>query len=210
MSDVSPRMVTLNVTSGQFVSFAHRLLWDSSQRHLAIATERPGDSWMLHLSAGLLAAAAFEAYLNYLGEEILPNVWANERSFFSTPPYQGTGGKLKRIAEELEWSLPPTSRKPLSGVIELQSLRDKMVHARPKKESYRRVHKEGEFAPVPATWLYREAPERRVRALVADVNAFAVSLHNAVLQSEFRNVVFGNHPFLGALGFGTHTVGPVG
>jgi len=148
--------------------------------------------------------------INYLGEEILPDVWANERSFFSRPPYQGTGGKLKRIAEELEWSLPPKSRKPLSGVIELQSLRDKMVHTRPKKESYRRVHKEGEFAPVPATWLYREAPERRVRALIADVNAFAVSLHNAVLQSEFRKVVFGNHPFLGSLGFGTHTVGSAG
>lgn len=203
-------MVTLNITSGQYVSFAHRLLWDSSQRHLAIATERPGDSWMLHLSAGLLAAAAFEAYLNYLGEEILPDVWANERSFFSTTPYQGTGGKLKGIAEELEWSLPPKSRKPLSGVIELQSLRDKMVHARPKRENYRRVHKEGKFAPFPATWLYREAPEKRVRALVADVDAFAVSLHNAVLESEFRNVVFGSHPFLGALGFGTHSVESAG
>lgn len=203
-------MVTLNVTSGHFVSFAHRLLWDSSQRHLAIASERPSDSWMLHLSAGLLAAAAFEAYLNYLGEEMLPELWANERSFFSTPPYQGTFGKLKRIAEELGWNLPSKSRKPLCGVIELQSLRDKMVHARPKKENYRRVHRENEFAPVPATWLYREAPERRVRSLVADANAFAVSLHNAVLQSQFRNVVFGSHPFVGALGFGTHTVGSAG
>jgi len=203
-------MVTLNVTTGQFVSFAHRLLWDSSQRHLAIAAERPNDSWMLHLSAGLLAAAAFEAYLTYLGEEMLPDVWAKERSFFSAPSYRGTGGKLKRIAEELGWQLPPKSRKPLSGVIELQSLRDKMVHARPKKENYRRVHIESELASVPATWLYREAPDKRIRTLVADVNAFAVSLHNAVLQSECRNIVFGSHPFLGALGFGTHTVESAG
>lgn len=165
---------------------------------------------MLHLSAGLLAAAAFEAYLNYLGEEMLPDIWDNERSAFSKPPYQGTGGKLKRIADELGWALPPKSRKPLSGVIELRGLRDKMVHARPKKENYRRVHKAGEFATVPATWLYREAAERRIRALVADVEAFAVSLHNAVLSSEFRNVVFGSHPFLGALGFGTHLVESAG
>lgn len=67
------QMVNLKVTSGRYESYAHRLLWDSSQRHLSIAEEHPEDSWMLHLSAGLLAAAAFEAYLNYLGEEILPN-----------------------------------------------------------------------------------------------------------------------------------------
>ena len=203
-------MTRLNVTSGNYVSFAHRLLWDSSQRHIAIANERPEDSWMLYLSAGLLAAAAYEAYLNYLGEEMLPDIWTDERKFFSSEPYRGTEGKLKRISEEIEWSLPPKSRKPLSGVIELQSLRDKMVHAKPKKEAYRRTHKEDESPPTPSTWLYREAPVRKVRALVADVEAFAVSLHNAVLQSEFRYVVFGSHPFLGALGFGTHTVESAG
>lgn len=201
-------MVTLNITSGQYVSFAHRLLWESSQRHLSIAAERPEDSWMLHLSAGLLAAAAFEAYLNYLGEEILPEIWRDERHFFSAPPYRGTSGKLQRIAEELDWPLPAKYRKPLSSVIELQSLRDKMVHARPRKETYRRVHKEGEFATLPATWLYREAPAKRVLTLIADVQMFATQLHNAVLKSEFKNVVFGSHPFLGALGFGTHTVVP--
>jgi hypothetical protein len=199
-------MTTLNVTSGQYVSFAHRLLWDSPLRHLVIAAERPDDSWMLHLSAGLLAAAAFEAYLNYLGGEILPNIWAKERSFFSTSPYRGTVGKLKCIADELKWDLPPKSREPLSGVVELLSLRDKIVHAKPKKEAYRRVHKDTDFAPVPATWLYREAPEKRVRALIKQVEAFAVSLHNTVLRSGYRNAVFGAHPFLGALGFGTHTV----
>ena len=199
-------MARLNVTSGDYVSFAHRLLWDSSQRHLTIAQERPDDSWMLHLSAGLLAAAAYEAYLNYLGLEILPDVWADERIAFSTEPYRGIEGKLKRIAEEIEWSLPSKSLRPLSGVVELQSLRDKMVHAKPKKETYRRTHKEGEFPPTPSTWLYREAPERKVCALVADVEAFSVSLHNAVLQSEFKYVIFGPHPFLGLLGFGTHTV----
>lgn len=200
-------MAKLNVTTGHYVSFAHRLLWDSARRHLAIAKERPDDSWFLHLSAGLLAAAAFEAYLNYLGEEMLPDVWANERQFFSAEPYRGTHGKLKRIAEELDWTLPPKSRKPFSGLVEAQSLRDKMVHARPKKETYRRVHKDGEFPPTPSTWLYREAPERRVRTLVADVEQFAIMLHNAVLSSEFRGVVFGSHPFLGALSFGTRNVG---
>lgn len=199
-------MVALSVTSGHFTSFAHKVLWDSSQRHLSIAGERPQDSWMLHLSAGLLAAAAFEAYLNYLGEEMLPQVWAQERKYFSSEPYRGTAGKLRRIAEEIKWRLPSKSHKPFSGLLELQNLRDKMVHARPKKTSYRRIHKANEFPPVPSTWLYREAPAKRIRTLIADAEAFAVALHSAVLRSEFRNAIFGSHPFLGSLGFGTHSV----
>jgi hypothetical protein len=202
-------MVALNQTSGEYVSFAHRLLWDSVQRHLAIADERPHDSWMLHLSAGLLAAAAFEAYLNYLGEEVLPDVWRDERRFFSSNEYRGVEGKLSRIAQELNWPVPPKDRKPFSGVVELRALRDKIVHAKPKKESYRRVHKPDAFAPVPPAWLFSEASPKRIRALLVDVEALALSLHSAVLQSEFRYLVFGVHPFVGALGFGTHTVTPV-
>lgn len=200
-------MVTLTVISGNYVSFAHRLLWNSSQRHLAIAAERPKeDHWMLHLSAGLLAAAAFEAYLNHLGEELLPQIWAKERKFFSVEPYRGTGGKIKRIAEEIHWVLPAKTRKPFSGLVELQNLRDKLVHAKPKKAAYRSVHKEGEWPKLPSTWLYREASAKRVRSLIADVEAFSVSLHNAVLQSDLRNCVFGSHPFLGSLGFGMFSV----
>ena len=164
------------------------------------------DSWILHLSAGLLAAAAFEAYLNYLGEEMLPQVWAEERKFFSAEPYRGTGGKLKRIAEEVKWVLPAKSRKPFSGLLELQSLRDKLVHAKPKKATYRSVHKEGQWPTLPSTWLHREAPAKRVRSLIADVEAFAVALHNAVLHTDFRDVVLDGHPFLGSLGIGIHSV----
>jgi hypothetical protein len=204
-------MVTLEVTSGNYVSFAHRLLWVSSQRHLDIAAERPNDdSWMLHLSAGLLAAAAFEAYLNYIGEELLPEVWVEERKFFSAEPYRGTEGNLRRIAEEVQWTLPPKTRKPFAGLLELQSLRDKLVHAKPHKVAYRRVHKEGQWPTLPPTWLYREAPAKRIRLLIADVEAFAVSLHNVVLRSELHGDVFGSHPFLGSLGFGIHNVEAVG
>lgn len=204
-------MPTVVATSGHSVSFAHRILWDSSRRHLSLAGLHQADSWQLHLSAGLLAAAAFEGYLNYLGQELLPALWENERASFSTPPYRGVNGKLRRIAEEVEWPLPPRSRKPFAGLAELQSLRDKMVHAKPKRENFRRVHKEGEFGPGPGVWLHPEFSDRRVLALISDTEAVAVLLHNAVLKSSFRNVAFlGKHPFLGATGYGLHSVEPAG
>lgn len=195
-------MEPLAVTTGNYESFAHRLLWDSAQRHLRIAKERSDDSWMLHLSAGLLSAVAFEAYLNYVGGEILPHVWNQERSYFSSSQYRGTAGKFKRIAEELGYAPPPKAHKPYAAWLELVSLRDKMVHARTKKESYRIVHKRSQFPRTPATWLYREASPSRVAGLIAQTEQLAVELHTLILNSEFCFVVFGGHPFIGALGVG--------
>lgn len=199
-------MPSLATTTGSYTSFAHKLLWESTQRHLAIADEHPTDSWVLHLSAGLLATAAFEAYLNYLDEEMLPHVWADERRFFSAPAYKGTRGKFKRIAEELGFSPPPPTHKPFAGWLELVSLRDKLVHAKPKKVVYRTTHRAHSFPRFPSSWIYLESRPAKIRSLIAETETLAVELYSLIHDSEFRSVVFGSHPFAGALGFGTRSV----
>ncbi len=204
MKKLPPKMA---VTSGYYTSYAHRILWDSAQRHLELATQHPDDAWALHLSAGLLAAAAFEAYLNYVGEEILPQVWEEERSFFNTAQYRGTDGKLKRIAEEIGLTLPARGRKPYSGVLSLQKLRDKLVHARTERHSIRVKHRAGTLPPTPSSWLQEEAHPKRIRGYITDVEELTVTLHNELMQSEFRFVIFGAHPFIGMLGGGTFWVG---
>ncbi len=190
-------------TSGTYESFAHRLLWDSAQRHFLLAVEHATDSWQLHLSGALLAAAAYEAYLNYLLANILPDVWANERTFFARDEYRGIEGKLKRIAEELNWPLPRKDRRPRCSVVELQALRDKIVHAKPNKQSYETIHDDHKPAPLPASWLTQEAPAHRVRKWVEDAEAFAVAIHK-VVQSKHKILILGTHPFRGMLGFGSH------
>jgi len=199
-------MSSIAVTSGSYTSFAHKYLWEGVQVHLEIARGRPADAWMLHLSAGLLAAAAFEAYLNYVGEETLPHVWAQERSFFAQPEYKGTRGKFKRIAEEIGYSLPPANHPPFRGWLELVSLRDKLVHARQKKVEYRAKHRVEQFPKLPSGWMASEAPAKKIRALIADTEKLAVELHSVLQASEFKYVVFGGHPLIGLLGFGTRSV----
>lgn len=206
----SRHMPSLVASSGQYVSFAHRVLWDSAQRHISLAAEHPENSWMLHLSAGLLGAAAFEAYVNYVGAEILPQLWAEERRFFAQPQYRGTAGKFKRIAEELGYLAPPKTHRPWVGWLELVGLRDKLVHARPKRDQYRVVHQVGSLPRLPSTWLYREAPEEKVIQLMDYAEQLALEMHTLIRKSEFQSVVFGSHPFVGALGFGTHSVEKVG
>ncbi len=199
-------MTELHATSGNYVSFSHRLLWLSVERHLHLADDHKEDSWYLHLSAGLLAAAAFEAYLNYLGEELIPNVWAQERDLFSKEPYRGTNGKLIRIAEEIGLKLPRKDKQPYSGFSELQALRDKMVHARPHRTKYRTVHRPEVLPKFPSHWLKREAPSKRIRANINHIEELAVLIHTAIMQSKYRHGVFGSHPFRGLLGLGTHSV----
>lgn len=206
-------MIELHETTGSYVSFSHRILWDASVRHLALAEQHTSDSWQLHLSAGLLAAAAFEAYLNYVGEEILPSIWKRERGYFNQDPYRGTAGKLLRISEEVGLKLPGKTSKPFVGFSGLQALRDMIVHARPRRVEYRSIHKSSETARFPMHWLQQEAPPERIKTHIEDLEKLAVIVHAAIQGSEFKNVILGNHPFLGLLGLGTHTVrryGPIG
>jgi len=193
-------------TTGNYTSFPHRLLWESVLRHLDLAGENSQDSWFLHLSAGLLAAAAFEAYLNYLGSEILPEVWFHEKKVFATEPYRGTEGKLRRIAKELQLVLPKKSERPYRAFCELLALRDKIVHAKPKTAMHSQVHKASESPKYPGHWLELEAKQDKVAKQIVGLEELAVIVHTAVLSSEFQWVVFGGHPFIGALGNETHSV----
>jgi hypothetical protein len=52
----------------------------------------------------------------------------------------------------------------------------------------------------------KEAPAKRIRNNISHVEELAVLVHTAVLGSNFRNAVFGSHPFQGLLGLGTHSV----
>lgn len=194
-------MAELSVTTGQSVSLPHKLLWQSCVNLLDMADQRPDHAWSLNLSACLLAAASFEAYINHLGEEILPTVWEEERKHFSNDPYRGLLGKVKRISEELGYPLPPKTHKPFAGWLELQGLRDKIVHARTKRDSFSRVHKSHEFPMLPPTWMSRELSRKKVRELIARLEEFAVEIHSLVAKSEFPEAAFGSHPLKGTLGF---------
>ena len=196
-------MPALQVSSGKYESYAHKLLWESSRRHLSLSEANPEDSWLLHLSAGLLAAAAFEAYLNYVGEEVLPHIWDQERTFFAQAPYKGTFGKLKRIAEEIRWELPRRDLQPIAGAVELHALRDKVVHGRTLRVNWKRTHPANQLPRTPGGWLSAEAPPTKVRRLIVKTEELAILLHGHLLASEFQYCILGSHPLIGMLGFGS-------
>ncbi len=98
----------------------------------------------------------------------------------------------------------------MSGWVELRSIRDRLVHARPKHTTYRITHKQGEIPWLPPSWLYGEAPSERIRLLIADTEELASSLHEQLRSSHAEEVAVGDHPFLGLLGLGVHSVERLG
>ena len=77
----------------------------------------------------LLAFAALEAYLNYLGPELCPDAWVDEKATFSSGKYRGTLGKLALLLERCELDVD-RGREPWQTLKELNTRRDKLMHPR--------------------------------------------------------------------------------
>lgn len=115
----------------QAVFYTHRTLW-SVLEDLRGQLDRTQSVRSLGLATLLLAHNCFEAYLNYAGETLLPDLWADERRVFGSAPYRGLMGKLRRLADEL--SIPiDHGRRPYSTVRKLKTWRDGVVHPRIEK-----------------------------------------------------------------------------
>jgi hypothetical protein len=86
---------------------------------------------ILFTAAGLFIFLAVEAFTNDLGGKVAPAQWADERRFFGQGRYQGTLGKLRFLAGQLDVALS-TSRRPYQTVRELRRRRDRLAHGRPE------------------------------------------------------------------------------
>jgi hypothetical protein len=91
-----------------------------------------------------------EAYLNYVGGKLAPEIWPNERKCFSKVPYCGFEGKLRKVMElvGLEWEVE-AAKRPLQTILELKNLRDKIAHGKSEKLVGEVLHRNDELSPFP-------------------------------------------------------------
>jgi len=160
--------------------FTHRILWECCDRQLKAAeTARRDKTGPLYfeLSAMLMAYLTYEAYINFLGDRLAPEIWKDERNFFNTAPYRGVEGKLKKITELCNINDIRKGERPYQTITELNNLRSYLVHAKPDK--YRKVI---EHSRDNEPWLFHPklrqlvTPEKAKRA-IEDVQAFVEYLH---------------------------------
>ena len=113
--------------------YSHEHLWRSSSYLLNTSIERELESHHLLLPALLMAYMAYEAFVNFAGYAVLPDLWADERENFKG---QGTEGKLKRIVAEIPQFKWTKGQKPYQAVKRLEDFRNMVAHGKVLASDY--------------------------------------------------------------------------
>lgn len=151
-----------------------------------LAREREREWVNFSLVAVTFAFHAFEAYINFAGEHLAPDLWADEQNSFRKDPYRGWKGKLRKVLELTNVPWEPDAR-PLKTVIELQELRDSIAHGKAERFSGTSDHDVDvdELMPSLPNSKIRSMvlPKSRLDEVVGDVRSLLGRMHPAVAAS---------------------------
>lgn len=166
--------------------FTHRQLWNVVEVEAKLANERE-QGWLNHsLVAMVFAFHTIEAYLNFVGERIAPEIWKNERDFFRNEPYRGWDGKLRKVMELVELSLPPEARLHKT-ILDLKTIRDLIAHGKPERLKGETVHDQGTLSPFPVSTLHSlVTPKEKLITILSDVEQFLNQIH-ALATPKVKN-----------------------
>jgi hypothetical protein len=171
----------------------HRHLWEGARFLDSLAAEDMPVRYFPRLAASLFLYFSFEAFLNYLGNIVAPQVWADERTFFSRGPskYRGTLGKLDYLMDQLHVAGNKSTR-PYRTIKTLDGGRDALTH--PRAEMIKR--KQRPAAPIPEAQIYRLANKKFFTAACEDIEAMASEL---LKRGHPPGIGGSKHPFRGTL-----------
>ena len=190
------------VTFVEGENFNHRLLWFIVKRQLEHGVSRPAGANHDDLVAMVFALHSMEAYLNFIGERLAPDVWAREREYFSKAPYRGFSGKMKKVLELVELEEPSRDSRPYSTVWLLKNLRDQIAHPKTERYAFTAPHAPDDimaFYRAPFQGLVtRENADRAYE----DIEAFADLIHSLAI-TRLKNVIVGDRALRGLLSLGS-------
>jgi len=184
----------------------HRLLWhiveEESERAAMLAR-----GWFNPSAVAMVFAFhTIEAYLNYVGERLAPDIWKQERNYFRREPYRGWEGKLRKVLELAGLTWNPGER-PLSTVLQLRQLRDLLAHGKPEKLEGEFLHPAGTESPTPVSTLRKMiVPQEKLQTVLSDVEQFLCQIHSlAKPKVKANDNFFGGHPLQGTSEYSVHS-----
>ena len=174
----------------------HRFMWEIVEEQAKRASELERDWSKPALVAMVFAFHAVEAYLNFVGGLLAPEVWQDERDYFRKEPYRGWHGKLRKVMELVELKMSEEAR-PLKTVFELKRLRDAIAHGKPEKLAGDVVHDEETEAPFAVSELRSMfTPKRKVADAVSDVEELLNRIHS-LAKGKVKEQGFGDKALQG-------------
>jgi len=193
-------------------TFPHRFMWQIVEEQAKLASE-PKEGWSKPaLVAMLFAFHTVEAYLNFVGDRLAPQIWKDEQNYFRQEGYRGFKGKLRKVMELVDLGLSSKER-PLKTVYELKELRDMIAHGKPEKLTGETVHTQGsEVTPV-STLHSMFTPKEKLATAVCDVRQLLKLIHTRAAPKVKNDSWFGDDPLCGAEAYyssGSTTLEPAG
>jgi hypothetical protein len=185
--------------------FLHKDLWRVVERQLDHATAMPTGAFYEDLVAMVFALHALEAYLNFVGERVAPDIWKDEREYFRREPYRGFDGKVRKVLELVGISEPPRDVRPYRTVWLLKDLRDLIAHAKPIRLDGVLEHSASEEPAPPRSPLRDVVTHENAERARDDVQTFADTIHAAALLNV-KDIWFGKSAFGGTFQYSSsHT-----
>ncbi|HEY9198044.1 MAG TPA: hypothetical protein VIR60_01680 [Gammaproteobacteria bacterium] len=188
------------ITEREGESFPHRILWRCVLAHYERARSIEKGSKHFDLTTMLMAYLTYEAYLNFVGDRLAPDLWAQEKSYFTTGKYAGLEGKLKKICELCDGLKVNKGARPYQTITMLSVFRDSVVHAKPYKYEDSMEHpvdREPDWWPRDS---YDCVTEEQTSKVVEDVEKFIEFLHQKALP-HIHDKMFGDKALKGVLGY---------
>jgi len=178
--------------------FVHKELWRIVVRQREHAANIPKGAFYDNLVSMVFTFHAIEAYLNYVGQRLAPDIWKDERNFFRKEPYRGFDGKVRKILEFVGLPEPDRTIQPYSTIWLLKDLRDLIAHGKVEKNSTVVEHEAEEEAPWAQSKLYELVSNTNAQRAHDDVKAFAQQIHD-LARKKISDVWFGKLPFEGTI-----------
>jgi hypothetical protein len=176
-------------TTYKGISYTHRLLWEIAEEQAQIARDRDRGWVNFSLVAVTFSFHALEAYVNFAGEHLAPDLWVDEQNSFRKEPYRGWKGKLRKVFELTGVPWEPDVR-PLKTIFELQELRDAIAHGKAERFSGTVEHDVDDDADIDRLVPTLQNP--KVRAMVLPKGRLEDVLH------DVRSLLDQMHPVVAA------------
>ncbi len=114
------------------IIFTHEILWRSSNALEDFTKNKPDDTRLL-IPLLLSTFLAYEAFINFCGMALLPDLWEDEKKHFRGKDIEFKLGKLYEKIKIFKWE---KDRRPYQTVRELQRFRNIAVHGKVKRNKY--------------------------------------------------------------------------
>ena len=181
---------------------SYETLWRAAITSLEMAKVDDEETRSDHLSISSILTGffAFEGFLNFVGEEIAPDIWKDERTFFSKSDFRGVMGKVEYLYSLFSDTELDKSCDPYQTVKKIKTIRDYLVHNRVK--SYEKISTD-KFPAYEPHWEDFDTPKRvepaldKIKKLAEMIRLEALK----ILEDEYEASHLHHEVFTGPLGY---------